>query len=208
MDPTIAVVGDSYVWRLEQYLKHCDLYNMNLPPNQFVYLGQGGASVWGRKPVVKLVDQAVGIRTLKLIYLNIGSNDLCDTSRGPFAPRYIPGVGTSGHLAWSIYCLAKYALWASSAQTIIIGQIHPRLKEPYPLYNIWVQETNDKLHCLCTHGLFPIQYNYIQGLQKVNPDNYVDMVHFTPAGNYKMYKGLRGAAIRALASQDSSAYMS
>jgi len=187
MDPTIAIVGDSYVCRLQHYLIQGDLANMNLYPDRCLFEGQGGASVHGYKPVLPLLEKVLPIPSIKIIYLNIGSNDLCDS-------QYIPD---DGRLPWDIYCLAKYALASSSAHTIIIGQIPPRLKEPHPAYNDWVLNTNHQLYNLCSNSDLAIRYNYIKGLQKLNPDIYVDKVHFTPAGNYKLFRGVRGAIMRA-----------
>ena len=192
MNPTIAVVGDSYVWRLKRYLNQANLQNLDLSPNQCSYFGRGGASVWGHKPVTELLDQAVQIPTLSVLYLNIGSNDLCDSN--------CSGDTVSSQLAWDIYSLARQVVRSSSVQIIIIGQIHPRLEQPHSSYNSWVKQTNDQLYQLCSDIDSPIQYNYVKGLQTVNPNNYVDGIHFTPAGNYKLYRGVRGAVSRALVS--------
>ena len=190
MEPTLAIVGDSYIWRLEAYLKQLNLSDLSLSPQKVAFFGLGGSSVWGNKPVVKQLEQAMALRSINIIYLHIGSNDLC-------SPQ---SAGKTTQLANNMYSLAKYALWGSNASAVVIGQIIPRQKCPHPLYNQLVEETNQQLYKIGLLHEHPISYAYLYGLQNPPKQYYCDLIHLSPRGNKKLYRGIRGAFKRALVS--------
>jgi hypothetical protein len=149
MGPTVAIVGDSYIHRLDTYLQANHIQNLDLAQEKVVFLGNGGASVWGHKPVVRQLQDLMDMRSIEIVYLHIGSNDLCNRQCTP-KPQYIPcrSPGKPSRLAWNIYSLAKYVLWGSSAKVVIMGQIIPRLRRPHHLYNRWVSLANHEMYCL------------------------------------------------------------
>ena len=182
---SIAIVGDSYVRRLEEYLIDHRLTNLRIDGGRATCVGQGGAAVRGRKPIIRLINRVLRIPNLHIVYINVGSNDLCDRAQSPEG------------LARDLQRLANFILASSEAVQVIIGQIHPRLNMPDRDYNRRVEHTNACLAYNLRHSS-RIHFAALRGLRQPEPDSYCDGIHFNAKGNRKLFRGIRGAVIERL----------
>ena len=195
MSGVVCIVGDSYVHRLEAYAWSIGCPNMNFESGWSVrYLGVGGARVHSPNPqrrVIRQINTAIQEPNLRWVYLNIGSNDLCN-------PQTVPET-----LAQHIFSLAVFITHANPWVKVTIGQIHKRLVTPFQVYNNHVDATNQALRHLCIMGdgslINPrIDWAFVRGLCRPGPADYSDGIHFSEGGNYKFFKGVRGSAVRLL----------
>lgn len=183
----IAVVGDSYVRRLGDYTQLLGRKNLNLPDicSSCTFFGRGGASLYGRKPVREILKIALQIGPRGL-YLNIGSNDLCNKGIDPAT------------LARDIIHLAEEAMQSCEDMFIIIGQISKRAAPPDELYNDRVTRCNTELIKLVKQvRCRRLTFGVIRGLCQPKQEDFEDGIHYSKTGSIKFYKGIRGAFIRA-----------
>lgn len=183
---TVIVLGDSFVRRMQRYLRGRNIRNMNLAGYQVDFLGLPGGTVSSRKPIIHLVNRAIRARDLAVVYLHIGSNDLSTRTTDPT------------HLAQRVHSLAKFILASSDTVRVVIGQIHRRLKVPDRLYNTRVKDTNIALQNLCEVGHSRILFRRISRLLEPQVTDFCDGIHFTDTANNKFYRGIRGAIMKAL----------
>ena len=184
---TVAIVGDSFVWRLERFVDERELRDFGGLSVSSRFFGQGGAVVRGRRPVLPLLNRVIALPDLQVIYLHIGTNDLAHPRCDPF------------QLAQNISALAKYAACSSSSLQVVIGQIHMR-RYPQSAWGARFQRRVVQAHdAILRHiqGCDRITVNFIGGLCRPNDEDYSDDVHFNDRGMHKFYRGVRGAIIRA-----------
>ncbi|ELT93952.1 hypothetical protein CAPTEDRAFT_214492 [Capitella teleta] len=132
----LAIVGDSFVVRLKAFIQAQGADDLNIPGTTVHFYGLGGASVYGHKKLLPLLNQAI-VWHCDRIFVHIGSNDLCNRSVNPHA------------LAEDLRRLAVYASFATPSTQVIVGQVFQRLSEPDPDYNRRVH------HELCDSGIPP-----------------------------------------------------
>ena len=58
---SIAIVGDSFVRRLQDYLRRSSLADLNLEGAHVALFGLGGAAVRGRKRVLPLINEEIRV---------------------------------------------------------------------------------------------------------------------------------------------------
>ena len=198
--PTLAVVGHSFVRRLSEFVEgrhlprserapHINEYlNLRLEGENVAYFGQGGAQLNGGRPIFRLIHEWLGSRQFKVVYLDLGSNDLCDPD--------ISAEKVASHLMTA----ARFILTGYSVNTVIIGQVTVRLAEPYVGYNAKVTATNASVrHKVDQEADRRIQCARLRGLMVPEESLFLpDGVHFSPTGNLRYAQGVRGAFIRAL----------
>lgn len=181
---SIAFVGDSYIRRLGEYMRAQRCEDLHMEGEVVIPFGLGGASIRGRTRIQPLLDAAIALPNVRVIYLHIGSNDLIDRRRAP------------EEVARDIVRLASYALASSETVRVIIGQIHDRLTAPDRDYPARVWRTNSALMAFVA-DVDRCSYAFIKGLCRPSPAVYCDGIHFNNRGNYKLMRGIRGAVLRA-----------
>ena len=121
---------------------------------------------------------------LKALYLDLGSNDLCDPHASPF------------QIAEQLISLARFLLCGYKIGTVVIGQITMRLHEPFVGYNAKVATANAALRQLSA-GFPGITFSTLRGLRNPYPSRFLpDGIHFNAHGNDKYVQGIRGTFIR------------
>ena len=155
MPVVVAIVGDSFVSRFQDYCVREGLPNLNFGSETVSFIGRGGAVVRGRKPVLPLLTRAIRLNGLRVLYLNIGSNDLCDPNCSP------------DRLGHDIVCLAKYALASSDQLKVVIGQIHPRSRAPLQDYNRRVWEANSAI-MRHSRDVSRLHFAHLKGLSRIS----------------------------------------
>ena len=202
--PTLAVVGHSFVRRLGEFTlglhlhladrpAHHERYNnLRLDSEHVIYFGIGGAKLSGGKPFFKPLHDKLHQFHFKAIYLDLGSNDLCDPNSCP------------EKVASHIISAANFIISSYSVNTIIVGQIIFRVNEPYPGYNLKVTDTNEWLRDKIARSPGQkIQFARLRGLLEPQSDIFLpDGVHLNAQGNKIYAQGVRGAFIRALRPSD------
>lgn len=199
-NPSLLILGHSFVRRFGDFIRgthlpydsrseHFTNYaNLRLPHERVEVLGLGGARLYGPKNIIHFGHNFLSSNHLKILYLDIGSNDLCNPSlsASEIAQRIVDG--------------AKYFLDHYNIAIVIIGQIIERLNTPYPQYNSKVHQTNQQIrHLIAQNYTYPIEFSTFRGLTHPSPDKFnPDGIHLNEIG-YKLYfQGVRGAFIRAL----------
>ena len=187
---SVAIVGDSYVYRLGNYLRaaHVDALDIHECFHTARYFGLRGGSVFGRDHVQPLIDRALAVPDLRVLYMHVGSNDLCSFSVDPL------------RLARGIVSLARYALCAREDLVVIVGQILTRSHHSDAFSARRVHVTNSELirlvHCENSQRLSAAM---LDGLCQPSPLIFCDDgVHLSHLGQRKFYRGIRGAVLRAL----------
>ena len=180
----IAIVGDSYIRRLDFHLRASGAAPLNLA-TKVRFFGQGGASVFGCKPVIPLLDAALARPDLQVLYLNIGSNDIENIDRS--------------RLVRALLSLSRYALVANDSLLVIIGQLHYRAGPSRAHFNSEVRQTNYWLQqTILSIGDSRLHFAKIRGLNKPPDKLFCDGVHFTRQGQQLLARGVRSAIARAL----------
>jgi hypothetical protein len=149
------------------------------------FFGQGGASIYGYKPVIPLLDAALALPNLQVLYLNIGSNDIENIERS--------------RLASALLSLSRYALVANDSLIVIIGQLHYRAGPSRAHFNSEVRQINFWLQrTILGIGDSRLHFAKIRGLNKSPEKFFCDGVHFTRQGQQLLARGVRSAITRAL----------
>ena len=190
MSYAMCLVGDSYISRLQQYCYANNIPSLALDAQYDVYFyGQGGGTVSGpnkNKRVIHSINHMLTLPNVTHVYLNIGSNDLCN-------PHCV-----SETLCQHILSLAGFILASSPNITVTIGQIHQRSVQPFATYNARVYAFNCLMRdrCLASNDR-RLDFAFVRGLCQPSPLDYCDGVHFSDRANLKFYRGVRGAIVRA-----------
>jgi len=121
-------------------------------------------------------------------FLDLGSNDLCDPSSSAL------------RVAHALIRLARFLISGLSVDNVIIGQVTPRLREPYRGYNQKVAATNSALaRMLSKHRIAHVHFTFLRGLRNPDATRFLfDGVHLNSSGINKYAQGIRGAFLRLL----------
>ena len=123
-----------------------------------------------------------------IVFLDIGSNDLCD-----------PGVSPAG-LAADILKIARYVLVGCEAKIVVISALLRRIRTPkkVPDYNTRVTETNSLLKEMVVSEE-RVMFCYHSRFDNPGADLYDDDgIHVSYGEGYKRYiRSVRGAVLRA-----------
>ena len=197
--PTLAVLGHSFVRRLGEFVegKHLPLpcrarhrtrfSNLRIAGERVAFFGRGGACVVGRRSILAFLHGWLGGLNLKSVYVDLGSNDLCDPSSSPES------------VAQNLVALANFLHVGYEIPIVIIGQISQRIREPYPGYNRKVAATNAALCRRAAASAEGVVFTTLRGLREPHASRFLsDGVHYNPAGNDKYSQGIRGAFLRFL----------
>ena len=177
---TALIVGDSYVPRLAAYMARAGV-DLQVDALTLEFIGVGGACVRGPssspKTLLALLTRAIRRADVRVMYINIGTNDLSRRSQDPTA------------LAEDLMRLVRYALQSSATLHIFVGQIHHRLRVNPPwdvsLFNTRVDAANAALNRLVS-TTERCQFVSIRGLRQPIPESYCDALHFSSAASYRV----------------------
>ena len=187
--PSVAIIGHSYVRRLKQFCPSSSrFHNLNLQHDRVSFLGIGGAKIRGSKRIIPHLHSLFKSSSFKVVFLQLGSNDLCDKNTSPHS------------VALDLLALAHFLISAYNVHRVVIGQLHYRSRAPYAHFNSNIAQTNLALLRAVREQQCPeIQFAHLKGFARHNPSFYLpDGVHFNAAGNFKFFEGVRGAVIRGL----------
>ena len=187
----ILVIGDSHVARLSEFLlstprDYEELVSLDMGLGaDIVFHGVGGRTTakMGRCDLQSVRDLDPNV-----IILMVGGNDLCDSHASPL------------RTASDIHDLAVTLVNMGRCRHVFACSIPPRATYPdvLPPFPNRVFQCNNILRDL----LMPeeeITYWKIHGLHNpAEPIFLWDDIHFNSKGNYKLYRGIRGAVISAL----------
>lgn len=177
---SIALVGDSYIRRLRDFL--CDTsQDLDFPTTRIRFLCEGGSSLFGKKPIQPLLDQALA-SDLSLLLLNVGSNDV--------------GSSPSEKIITALLSLARYSLCASRQCIVIVCQLHHRSRPPphFSEFNDTISAINASLQDTIRSQAHPrIRFARLRGLFKPSASYYCDGVHYADVGSQLFLRGVRSA---------------
>lgn len=180
---SVAIVGHSFVRRMGEFVADQHLYNLRIRSTNVEFFGVGGARI---RPFIPICERWIARRRFDVIFIQLGSNDLCDPASNP------------EQVATHIISLANYLIFGDTARRVVVGNIHFRVIQPYPGHNAKVHSTNNLLRRKISH-LSQVDYAHLRGFSHPLPDYYLsDGVHLSTAGNHRYFKGMRGAILRAL----------
>ena len=134
----VVIVGHSFVSRLQTFVRSDSrMTNLRLDPRKYdvSFIGIPGASTRGRKSLQPAL-QGLGDRHADCVFIEIGSNDLCDEN---IEPR---------RLARDIVSLARFVSVGYEPKCVVIGSILPREGPRWESYNQRVVATNRCLSVL------------------------------------------------------------
>ena len=178
-----AVVGDSYVRRLGEFVSTYGSPNLDLNA-EVRYFGRGGTSLLGAKSFIPELDAALRL-PLQALFINVGSNDI--------------GHRSPDDIATALVSAASYELTSDDTLHVIIGQVHYRSVSSYPrfardcatvnrLVRIAVAERNDPR----------LSFAIIRGLKRPPPTYFRDGIHYSSPGQRLFRRGVRAAFRRTL----------
>lgn len=176
------VVGDSYVWRLRDFVASKSDAEQLL----FIrFFGEGGASLFGsRKRFIPILDHALASGSFDFIYFNVGSNDVGN----------VPAV----KIATALLALAHYVRASYPSIVIAVGQLHFRHRQC--MFNGAVRIINDLLHReIAALGDPRVTFVRVRGLYKPPPSFYCDGIHFNHKGQQCLLRAIRKAICDARA---------
>ena len=195
--PKVMLVGHSYVWRMEAFIRGSPdprvKPDLNLPRDLDTpvrFCGTGGSTV----PDVVSRDLA-SVETIRpdVVILQIGSNDLADKHRPLMRPET---VGSQIHdLAW------KLINHLNVSQVVVCEEFRcPKKYQLFPDFNANIDALNQYLSVVID-ALPCASYWSHHGFKLSELDLYLhDGIHMNETGNFKLFKSFRGAAIQALRS--------
>lgn len=183
---TIAIVGDSYVGRLYDFMALRSRQHFKISGEIVQFLGLSGGVIRGRKPVLPLLTRAIQTPSMHSIVLLVGGNDACDAAIPPL------------EIARDLMCLVRYVLSRDDTIKVIVCQLTERRHKPDPGYISRIRAINGHLK----RQLADVPRSFyvrFKGLRRPAEDNFVpDGVHLNDKGHLKLYRGIRGALLRAL----------
>jgi len=140
-------IGHSFINHLKPFIASgspvMNVVNLNLDPQYFVntLVGRSGATAGGRRSIqsaLHVIDQI----NPNMVFLEIGSNDLCDENREPM------------HISVDIVSLARFIKIGYGISCVVIGKILPRThRVDMNAYNIRVGATNRHIRHLASQEL-------------------------------------------------------
>jgi hypothetical protein len=190
---SVAVVGDSYVRRLGEYLDRQGIHNLRLPAQCSAsrFYGLGGAKLFTAnrdKCVLSLLDSALDNQDLRVLFLHVGSNDLSSPSADPI------------RIASGIISLAQYAMHANEHLRVVVSQLFARCPNAV---DGGFADRKAAVHTELIRRVREINsrrlsFAPLRGLCRMAPEDFHrDGVHLSTVENRKFYRGVRGAIIRA-----------
>ena len=197
--PSLAVIGHSFVRRLGEFVEgrhlsrqrrpahRAKFSNLRIPGERVTFFGLGGACVAGRRGIVPALHGWLDGLNLKAIYVDLGSNDLCDAAADPES------------VANNLISLANFLHFGYEIPCVIIGQITQRIMEPYEGYNRKVAAANAAIRRRVSESAQGIFFTTLRGLREPLASRFLpDGVHYNSSGNDKYAQGVRGAFLRCL----------
>ena len=186
----ILVLGHSFVWRLEKFVRESDLpcisYSFNCAePNEVLFCGIGGRTIAQlRQSDLIVVDQFKP----NIVILEIGSNDLCN-------PRLDPNF-----LATNLFQLVQMLHFTYKVSHIIISQVLPRRKLPRmtPSYNTRVTQLTRLLQHLVRVTPFATLWFHPKFLRTRSSVFLRDGIHLNFMGNHFLYHSYQKAIMYCL----------
>lgn len=141
----------------------------------------------GGRTVPRLIQHDLGLLNYvqpNVVILIIGSNDLSNPHLHPTS------IGSN------IDDLVNRLHFDFGVSFIVVNQVHKRTVQPHPHYNDHVDIINNYLSVVID------QYPYAKfwknvGLKDPHPNLLRDGVHLNAVGQYKFYRSVRGAIIKA-----------
>jgi lysophospholipase L1-like esterase len=132
---TIVCIGHSFITRVSRF---CNGDNLRLDKTQFsvIFIGQPGGTTRGPKSIQTVLHKLQGIRA-DLVFLQLGSNDLCDENREP------------AQVAQDIISIANFIHVAYDVGCVVIGDIIPRLRQDLGSFNVRASRANVMIHQAC-----------------------------------------------------------
>jgi len=141
----VTCVGHSFISRLKCFTDRDGpsepaMYNLRLDPGryQISFIGVPGASTRGHRSIQPALNRIGSLRP-DLVFLDIGSNDLCDENVEP------------QDLARYIISLARFVLVGYEIRSVAVGSILPRVGPTWSSYNQRVSATNRYLRELAAN---------------------------------------------------------
>ena len=141
----VTCVGHSFISRLKSFTDGDGstdpaMFNLRLDPEryQISFIGVPGASTRGRRSIQPALNR-IGSMCPDLIFLDIGSNDLCDENVEP------------KNLARYIISLSRFVLMGYDIRSVALGSILPRVGSSWNSYNQRVSATNRYLRELAAN---------------------------------------------------------
>lgn len=185
----VLILGHSYVRRLGEFVHNS---SMDVSPNfgipltrcRITYSGYGGATVHRLHGVLR---KEVAQARPDVVLLQIGSNDVRSNDDDPKL------------LADSIIDFARRVNREFGIEHVIVSQLFLRNQSTCSQYNDIIGEMNTHLHDRL-HGERYISFWRHHGFW--NPEvrallQHQDQVHFNELGNYRYYRSLKGAILKA-----------
>lgn len=162
-----------------------NIMHLGLDPSVYEVqcVGFGGLSLKQRHRLHS-VDRL--LHNAHLVFLDIGSNDLCDVSASP--EKFVN----------DLLSYAMYLYEGLGVRTVVVGQLLPRRVLPDPLYNDRVVQVNKILQSRIYSTSLPIVFWRHRGLWKSDKDVYcMDGVHLSSQIGYPKYlRSVRDCIIR------------
>lgn len=187
--PRAMILGHSFVRRLDDYIRRSRpsrtiKRSFNVEEKcQVSILGIGG------RTVEKIIQNDLGqIRTIspRIIVLEIGSNDLCDTK------------DTVASIVNRIVDFVYRLHQDFSVEMVMLCQVIPRRSEPFNGYNQAVLDFNKGITDALSAVTFAKTWRH-RGLYCPPSNIYTrDGIHLNENGNKALYRSYRGAILYAL----------
>ena len=178
------LLGHSFIRRLKVSLQRDNSLNLGLNSSEFSLLWQG----FGGIAIKHLSNYEYLINNLQptIMYVEIGSNDLC------YRKAQVDQL--ADHLySWVLSILARY----SCVKKIIVGQVIPRLNQPYPHYNKQVTQFNALFREKCLNHPGIVTWKH-KGLVTAFANCLLpDGVHLNSVGEKKFKHSIKRALVYA-----------
>ena len=186
----VVILGHSFVRRQEQFLirQHGLDFNLGLDYDRayVTYVHHGGLTAPQAR--IGYMDYVLSL-TPDIIYIELGSNDICHPRVGPV------------EVGQSLRDLANDFIRAG-VRYVMIGETIPRAGRAIPRvtrsYNNKVRQLNENLHAMFgPHRSDAVRSWRHRGLSHpsvLGPDG----VHLNNTGNQRLYRSMRGAILHAL----------
>ena len=191
----VLILGASHVRRLAEHAHDTNLQssgfspNLNLKQCNLQFFGIGGRTV---KKLRKFDLHVVRRFKPDVIFLQIGSNDLCDMT--------LPGIPVTPKLvANSITKLVHTLHLQYGVSHIVVGQCIKRKVLPRRMsdYNNRVCNLNTALCRLLSDVPYSSYWRHI-GFWKPGTNIYIDGIHYNLLGQKLLYRSIRGGILHSL----------
>ena len=184
----VLIFGHSFTRRLCEWCVPRGLSNLNLDPNRLkvFWHGIGGASIQPHHPKSLQRDiNLIADLQISIVYVDIGSNDLCDAAIQP--EQFVEQISTFASQLLDLGC-----------NIVILSEILPRQNNDH--YNSKVSTVNALLEGKCSYSQKIVFWRHSRNnYNKRYLTHYVarDGVHVGETGLPRFYSSVRGAVLFA-----------